>query len=275
MSGAGETVTTGTAPGSDGNALAWRVEGREGAPWLILSNSLATDMSMWQPQIAALAASRRVLRYDTRGHGASAAVAPPYTPSLLAGDVVALMDHLGIERADFMGLSLGGMTGLALAMRHPARIGRLVCADARADAPPAYRAIWDANIARLREAGIEALVEPTLERWFTAEFRADPANAALLDEVRAMIRRTSPEGYEGVGRFLQSLDLLPGLAGIASPVLYVAGENDMAAPVAVMEAMAQATPGARLQVIAGAAHLSNMEKPQAFLAAVSDFLGID
>jgi 3-oxoadipate enol-lactonase len=199
---------------------------------------------MWDAQIDAFAATRRVLRYDTRGHGQSGAGKAPYDFDMLTGDILALFDALGIERADFVGVSLGGMTGLALALRAPDRVHRLVCSDARADAPEPYRAIWDANIARLHAEGLGALIEPTLARWFTGDFLRAPENAATLKGVRDMIAATSPTGYEGVGRLLQSLDLLGRLGDLGCPTLYVTGAADMAAPVAVVREMADRTPDA-------------------------------
>ena len=267
-------LNSGKAAGSGGTLISYQIDGPERAPWLILSNSLATDRSMWRPQMAALSRSRRVLRYDTRGHGRSDSAEPPFTLEQLAGDVISLMDHLRINRAEFMGLSLGGMTGLQLAVDHPSRISRLVCADARADSPAAYREIWDGNIGRLHSDGIGVLCEPTMERWFTDAFLNSPEHSELLDGVRAMIRGTTPHGYEGVGRVLQQLDLLRRLPAIVCPVLYVVGEFDMAAPVATMQSMSDTTPEGRLVVIPGAAHLSNIEQPGLFLEAVSEFLGL-
>ena len=254
--------------------ISYRIDGPDGAPWLILSNSLAADLHSWDPQIDALCATRRVLRYDTRGHGQSHAKSPPYAFTDLVGDVLSLCDRLQIERSDFMGLSAGGMTGLELAIRAPDRVGKLVCCDARADAPEPYRQIWDGNIAKLEAEGIAALVEPTLQRWFSAPFLEDPANSSLLAGIRATFANTSPEGYTGVARSLQSLDILDRLDQISCPTLYVVGDQDMAAPVAVMQDMADRTKGARLVVIDDAAHLSNIEQPQAFLDAVSGFLNL-
>lgn len=265
-------VTSGILPGADGVGISYLVEGPEDAPWLILSNSLATDWRMWEPQIDVLRASRRVLRYDTRGHGQSEAGQAPYSFDQLTGDVLALCDGLSIERADFLGLSFGGMTGLALAMRAPERVGRLVCCDARASAPEPYKAMWDGNIARLHEVGMAGLVEPTIGRWFTAPFIDASENSETLDVVRSMIRDTSPVGYEGVARLLQSLDLQSGLGALRPETLFVTGEADMAAPVAVMQEMADRTPGASLTVLPNAAHLSNIEQPEAFSNAIKGFL---
>jgi len=268
------TVATGSVSGVDGVKISYQVDGPEDAPWLILSNSLATDRRMWDQQIDVLCATRRVLRYDTRGHGQSGAGQAPYSFDQLTGDVLALCDELKIARADFMGLSLGGMTGLALAMRAPERMGRLVCCDARASAPEQYKTMWDGNIARLHEVGMEGLVEPTIARWFTPLFLAASGNAQTLDVVRSMIRDTAPTGYEGAARLLQTLDLQDGLATLQPDTLFVVGENDMAAPVAVMQDMADSTPGASLVVLAQASHLSNIEQPAAFLTAVKGFLNL-
>jgi len=267
-------LVTGQVTTAGGVRISYQIDGAEGAPWIVLSNSLATDRRVWDPQMEALTKSRRVLRYDARGHGQSDPGAPPYNLGLLADDVVALMDHLGIETAEFMGISLGGMTGLALAIAHPKRVSKLICCDARADSPDAYKAIWDGNIARLHENGISVLCEPTMERWFTAGFLADTANSETLTTVRAMINTTAAAGYEGAARALQNLDLLPNLPKISCAVLYATGEFDMAAPVPVMQAMCDATPQAEFVVIEGAAHLSNLEQPDSFTKTVTAFLGL-
>lgn len=266
-------VLKGSVSGVGGVKISYQVEGPENAPWLILSNSLATDRRMWDAQMDVFLASRRVLRYDTRGHGQSESVQGPYTFDQLTGDVLALYDALSIERADFLGLSLGGMTGLALAIRAPEKVGKLICCDARAQAPEPYKAMWDGNIARLHEVGIDGMVEPTIGRWFTAPYLEAPENAAVLDVVRSMIKGTSPAGYEGVARLLQTLDLQGQLASIKSETLYVTGEADMAAPVAAMQEMADLT-GVTLTVIPNAAHLSSIEQPEAFIDAVSAFLNL-
>jgi 3-oxoadipate enol-lactonase len=252
--------------------LACRIDGDAGKPWLILSNSLATDHSMWSPQMDTLTRSHQVLRYDTRGHGQSAAPPPPYSLDDLVGDVIALMDVLEIETADFMGLSLGGMTGLGLALDHADRIKRLVCCDARADAPEPYRKMWPANIDRAREQGMDALVEPTLERWFSQTFRFNAQSAPVLSATGDMIRRTSVDGYAGCASALMGLDYHPRLGEIGIPTLYVVGETDPAAPQGVMKEMAELTPGAEFFTVQQAAHLSNLERPDLFNQAVGNWL---
>lgn len=260
---------------ADGGHLNYRIDGPEGADWIILSNSLATDMRLWDAEVEFLSQTMRVLRYDTRGHGKSSAPKPPYTFPQLCTDLVALMDHLSIAKADILGISLGGMTALAMAQSHPDRVNRVLCCDARADAPDPYKAIWDGNIARLHDANVAALCEGTLARWFTAGYLADPVNKPKLDVVRDMFNATAADGYEGTARCLQSLDLFGGLAGVTHETLYVTGDQDMAAPVAVMQAMDDATPNATFHVISDAAHLSNLEQPDQFANAICAFLGLD
>ncbi len=249
----------------DGTRISWSVAGR--GPWLVLSNSLASDRGMWRPQLAALQARFTVLGYDTRGHGQSSVSEDAFGFDTLAADVIALMDHLGVDRARVMGLSMGGMTGLALALAHPDRVGRVVCCDARADAPDGFRAMWDDNIALLDSGGMDAVAERTIPRWFSPAFRADPANASMLASVREMILRTPPEGYRKAARCLQTLDLLRSLDQVSLPVHFIVGELDPGAPLPVVRDMAARVSGAGVHVIPGAAHLSNLENPDAFLAA--------
>lgn len=251
-----------------GVTLSAQVEGEAGKPWLLLSNSLAADLSMWDDQMAHLTRTHRVLRYDTRGHGASAAPEGPYSFDDLVADMVALLDHVGAEQADVMGLSLGGMTALGLGLAHPARVRRMVVCDARADAPPPFVQSWDDRIAAIRAGGMAAVVEGTLARWFTPA--ADPSVPA---RAKAMILGTSAVGYEGCAGALKRLDYLRHLGGMAVPVRYVVGAEDMGAPPPAMRAMAEATPGASFVEIPGTAHVPNMENPAAFAAALGDFLG--
>lgn len=257
---------------SDGTRLHFRTEGPVDGEWIILSNSLATDLRLWDRETKFLAKTRRVLRYDVRGHGQSDPARGPYDFDLLCGDLVQLMDHLLIEKADIMGISLGGMTALAMGIKHPQRVSRILCCDARADAPDLYKAIWDKNIAGLHSQNLSALCEPTLERWFTGPFLKNPANSALLDLVREMFNATSPIGYEATARCLQSLDLKRHLKDLPHPTLFVTGDADLAAPVAVMQEMAELAPNSEFQTIENAAHLSNLEQPEAFERVITAFL---
>ncbi|GAB5445382.1 3-oxoadipate enol-lactonase [Gymnodinialimonas sp.] len=242
-----------------------------GEDWLILSNSLGADLSMWDDQIEALTAKYRVLRYDTRGHGGSDTTGP-VTFADLNADVIALMDALEIDQAAFMGLSMGGMTGMGLAVDHADRITRVVCADARADAPPPFQANWDTRIAAVTDGGLEAIVEGTLGSWFTEDWRV--ANPERVTQVRAMILANDPRGYISCCHALKGLDCLRHLPNAKAPIFYVGGDQDMGAAPAVMQEMADATPGGQYVSIPNAAHVANINAPEAFNAAIAEFLGL-
>jgi 3-oxoadipate enol-lactonase len=253
--------------------LAAVVSGREqGAPWLVLSNSLGATMMMWEPQLASLQQRYRILSYDARGHGASEAPPGPYAFDDLVADVIALMDRFGIGGASFMGLSLGGMTGLGLAIRHPDRLARLVCCDARADAPAPYVQGWNDRLAAVEKGGLAAIMPDTMERWFVERWRRE--NPDELRRFQEAFLATSRQGYRGCVAALQQLDYLKDLGQIRCPVLYVAGEKDMAASPATMQAMADATPQGQLAVVPDAAHLSCVDNGAAFRAAVAPFLDL-
>lgn len=246
--------------------------GPEGAPWIVLSNSLGANLTMWEPQMPLLTGHYRVLRYDTRGHGGSDAPPGPYSFDDLVGDVLRLMDAFGIEQADFMGLSMGGMTGLGLGLAHPERVGRIICADGRADAPEAFRQMWDQRIAAVRDGGLSAIVEGTLASWLTEDWRA--ANPEAVARIRAMVLGNDPAGYIACCQALKGLDYLKDLGRMTRPVLYLGGDQDKGAAPEVMAQMAAATPGSRHVVIPGAAHVANINAPEGFNRAVAEFLGL-
>jgi 3-oxoadipate enol-lactonase len=250
--------------------LSVRVDGAEGLRWLVLSNSLATDLSLWDDQIPALTKIRRVARYDTRGHGASSAPDGPYSFDILVADMVAVMDALGIGEADIVGLSLGGMTAMGIALDHPGRVRKYVCSNARAIFPPAGLAMWDQRAALARDSGMAVIAEDTLPRWFTpATLESRPE---VVDRARRQIVGTSQSGYIACTAALKGLDYLRRLGTVTRPALYIAGEADGAAPADAMREMAAATPGGRFEMVAGAAHIANMEKPEAYDRLLVDFL---
>lgn len=247
--------------------LSARIDGAEGKPWLLLSNSLATNLTMWDDQIEALTRTHRVLRYDTRGHGQSSVPQGPYSFEMLVADMVALLDHVGADRADVLGLSLGGMTALGLGLSHPHRVRRMVVCDARADNPAPFVSGWDDRIAAVTAGGMEAIREGTLSRWFSP---ACPVG--VRDRAGQMILSTPVAGYIASARALQGLDYLRHLSEMPVPVLYVVGAEDLAASPAAMESMAKATPGARLVTLPGLAHIPNMEAPDLFNQTVGPWL---
>lgn len=253
---------------SGGITLSARVDGAEGKPWLLLANSLAADLTMWDDQVDLLTRSHRVIRYDARGHGQSDAPEGAYDFPILVGDMLAVLDHFGVERADVMGLSLGGMTALGLGLAHPDRVTRLVVCDARADAPAPFVSGWDDRIAAIKEKGMQAILEGTLARWFTPACPAD-----VRDRAAAMILATTPAGYIGCAQALKTLDYLKDLGRMRPAVLYVCGAEDQGAPKEAMAAMAAATPDASLTILPGLAHIPNMENPAAFAVALTGWLG--
>ena len=246
------------------------VEGPEGAPWVTFSNSLVTSLEMWDAEAKALSSRYRVLRYDTRGHGQSGVPAAPYSIADLASDVVALWDRLGVSRSHWVGLSLGGMIGIHLASHHPGRMRTLVAADCRADANEAYANVFVQRIKTTREQGMAGMVEPTLQRFFTPDFTAN--NAPVIDQFRKMIAETPAEGHIGCCQAIQKLSEGANLPNLKVPTMFIGGEHDIGAPPTIMQAMHAAVPDSKYVMLEGAGHISNVEKPAEFIAAVEPFL---
>jgi 3-oxoadipate enol-lactonase/4-carboxymuconolactone decarboxylase len=247
--------------------LHFQLEGDPGLPVLMLCNSLGTTLDMWAPQMPAFLAHFRVLRYDTRGHGQSEVTPGEYSIAQLGADAVALLDHLGIERASFCGLSMGGMTGMWLGANRPQRVTRLVLANTGAKVGDP--SVWASRFQAVRAGGMAGITPSVLDRWFTARYqRLAPKE---VDKVRAMLLGTSPDGYIANGAAVRDMDQRADLPRIAAPVLVVAGSHDGSTPPELGREIAQAIPGARL-VELDAAHLSNWEQAGAFTAAVLDFL---
>ena len=254
----------------NGFEMEYRIEGKAGAPWVTFSHSLACNLTMWDGQVDALQRNYRILRYDTRGHGGSEAVPGPYDFSMLSADVIALWNSLNISKSHFIGLSLGGMTGLGLGLDHEDRILSLCICNARADRSEGGQQAWAERVSAAREQGMDAIVDSSISRWFTR--RAIEANLPVIDKARAMIRSTSIEGYSGGAAAIRQLDYLPQLGRISRPIFFVVGSEDPGTPPAAARAMQRAVSGAALLEIEGAAHLSNLERPEVFNPAIADFL---
>ena len=255
---------------ANGISINYRVDGPNGAPWIVFSNSLITNLTMWDDQAAALSKSFRVLRYDQRGHGGTQATDGKYTFDMLTADVMGLLDALAIKRASFCGISMGGMTALFLAERHADRFDRIMACDCGPASTPAGAQQWKERTELAAEKGMAALADVTIPRWFPPEFVA--TKAPVLDKVRRMITATPFKGFAGCAQALSDYDLRPGLPGITRPVLGVVGTKDATVP--GMEAINAAVPGSRLIRLEGAGHLSNLEQPQAFTKAIADFLKV-
>jgi 3-oxoadipate enol-lactonase len=244
-----------------------RIDGVDDAPPLVLSNSLGSTSEMWEPQIPALAQRFRVIRYEHRGHDDAPVPPEPYDLDDLGGDVVALLDRLGVEHVHFAGLSLGGMTGMWLGVNAPERIDRLVllCTSAML----ARDVDWPARARTVREEGTAAIAEGTVERWFTEAFRR--ANPEVAERWRATIAATPAEGYAGCAEAIGTMDLEDEIAAVRAPTLVIAGRHDPATPPPHGELIAERIPGARLELVDGA-HLSNYERPDEVTALMLDHL---
>jgi 3-oxoadipate enol-lactonase len=253
---------------ANGITINYQIDGPDGAPWIVFSNSLATSTAMWDDQAAALKDRFRVLRYDQRGHGGTDAPAGRYAFDMLLADALGMMDALSIGKAHFAGLSMGGATALGLAERHPGRFDRIVVADSPCQSTPQSSQQWEERIAVAQQKGIEALVEPTVGRWFPAETVAK--NPPHLDKVRAMIRQTPVNGFIGCAAALADHDYASAAASVRNPVLFLCGEKDAPAP--AMRKLQEKIAGARYVELDGAGHISNMDRPAEFSKAIRDFV---
>jgi 3-oxoadipate enol-lactonase len=254
----------------NGINLNYQIDGPEGAPWVTMCNSLMTTHRMWDAQMDALTAQYRVLRYDRRGHGESDAPEGPYSFELLGDDVFALLDALHITRTHFIGLSMGGMTGMTMALKDPGVLHTLVLCDTASDDPIGGPAAWQARIDAVKAGGIESVVESTIERFLMpATVQTQPQAA---DAVRAMIRSTSLTGYVGCCQAISKLNLSHRLPQITVPTLVVVGAQDPATTVEMAKTIHQGIPGSELAILEDAAHLSNIDQAEAFNTTVLAFL---
>ncbi|HEY2134370.1 MAG TPA: alpha/beta fold hydrolase [Xanthobacteraceae bacterium] len=255
---------------ANGLNFAYSIDGPEGAPWIVFSNSLCTTGAMWDEQAAALKSKYRVLRYDQRGHGATDAPAGRYAFDTLVADAVALFDALGIGRASFVGLSMGGATALGLALQHPDRVERIIICDSPCMSTPASSAQWEERIVVAQQQGMAALVASTISRWFPPETVAK--NPPHLDKLRQMIGATPVNGFIGCAAALADHNYNARVETVTLPVMFMVGEKDGSAP-AAMKDMAARLPGSRYVELPGAGHISNMDRPAEFTRAVAEFVG--
>jgi 3-oxoadipate enol-lactonase len=239
-------------------------------PWVVMSHSLACSLRMWDDEVQALADRFRILRYDTRGHGLSSAPEGAYSLDLLAQDLIALLDHFDIRQPRFVGLSMGGMIGMTAELARPGLLGRMSLCDTTSRIPEAAAPVWAARIATAQAQGMEPLVQPTLERWFTPPTLA--RGGERLERVAQMIRSTPVAGYIGCCHAIPRINLTDRLGAIGCLVQVLVGDADVGTPVAMSEEIHRAIPGSSLVIIPQASHLSNLEQPEAFQAALADFL---
>jgi 3-oxoadipate enol-lactonase len=245
----------------------YALTGEDRNPVLVLCNSLGTNFSMWDPQMAELQRHFRILRYDTRGHGQSSVTPGDYSIEQLGGDVIGMLDSLRLERVHFCGLSMGGMIGMWLGVNARERLHRLVLCNTAARI--GTKEAWNGRIATVRKDGMKPVAAAVIERWFTPEFRASfPEKVKPAQE---MLEHTSPEGYAACCGAISDMDQRDAIAQIKAPTLVIYGASDPVIPVADAHLLTQRIPGATDLELA-AAHLSNVEQAEAFTRAVSAFL---
>ena len=249
----------------------YREDGAPGAPVLVLSHALGLSMAMWDPQVVPLSRAFRVVRYDHRGHGGSPVPAGRYRIEDLGRDVLRLIDRLALERVAFCGLSLGGMVGLWLAANAPERVDRLVvcCAAARMPRPNDY-----AERAKLvRAQGMDAIADRVIGRWFTPAFLTRRPDAVA--GIKALLLATPPEGYAATCEALAAMDLLDDLPRIVASTRVIAAAEDQSTPPEQSQEIARRIPGAELVVIPDAAHLANVEQPEAITDQILDHVTME
>jgi 3-oxoadipate enol-lactonase len=255
---------------ANGIEVNYELHGSEGAPWLVLSHSLACSVRMWDPQIAALKDRYRILAYDTRGHGATEATRGEYTLDLLAEDLFFLLQELKIKSAHYCGLSMGGMIGQTFALKDPGVFRTLTLADTTSRYPAEAWPLWQDRIRIAETKGMEPLAQPTLERWFTEPFRK--SSPGPVETVRELIVSTPVAGYVGCCHAIPKINLTARLKEIRCPILVIVGEQDPGTPPAMAREIHDNAPGSKLVVLPQAAHLANLEQPEGFSRALAKFL---
>ena len=246
----------------------YTIEGE--GPWVTMSHSLACNLSMWDEQAKLLSRKYKVLRYDTRGHGGSSAPPGPYTLEQLADDAKALFDALGVKRTHWIGLSMGGMIGETFALKYPGFFHSMILADTTSRRPPNAEQMWGDRVKTAREKGMEGVRESTLQRWFTERYRRERSD--VIDKIGRDILATPVEGFAGCCDAIAKIDVLDRLKEIDCPALVIVGDQDHGTPPEMARAIHENLRGSELQIIASAAHLSNVEQPEVFNNAMVAFL---
>ena len=253
---------------ADGCPIHVEVEGPEQAPVLMLSNSLGTDLHMWDDQVRPFTQHFRLVRYDRRGHGQSGVPEGPYTMERLGKDALAIMDGLRLQKVSWCGLSMGGMVGMWLGANAPERLDKLILSNT-SPYMGANPDLWNERIKTALSAGMPALVEGTLERWFTKEFRE--RNPRPVARIREMVLKTPPKGYAACCEAIRDMDQRESIRRIQAPTLIIAGKHDPSTTIDTAESMASRIPGAKLAILE-AAHLANVERREEYTRTVLNFL---
>ncbi|MFQ3789565.1 3-oxoadipate enol-lactonase [Halomonas sp. A29] len=247
----------------------YSITGDQG-PWIVMSHSLGCDLAMWDRQLDALQSEYRLLRYDTRGHGQSEGSEPPYTLELLADDALALMDHVGVDKAHWLGFSMGGMIGQVFALKNPERLHSLILADTTSEHTSTPHSMWAERIRIAREEGVQALVGPAIGRWFTERFRAEDPDETR--RIATMIGDTSVNGWCGCCAAIADVQTTNRLHEIACPALVIVGEYDIGTPLDAALTIHRNLKESTLVVISDAAHMTCVEQPEQFNRALKQFL---
>ena len=255
---------------ANGIQMNYELSGKKGAPVLVLSHSLSASLLMWNPQMDALNPCFQVLRYDIRGQGNSDVTPGPYTMELLAKDVIGLLDALNINRAHFVGLSIGGMIGQGLALNHAHRLQSLALCDTASVVPPEAQPLWQERINKILSKGMEALLDETIERWFTPALLKQ--GSPMLEVIRKQILATDVAGYIGCAEAIRKLNYLNRLSEIKLPTLIMVGEDDPGTPASASQAIHERISNSKLVILPSARHISNVEQTEAFNFALLNFL---
>jgi 3-oxoadipate enol-lactonase len=251
----------------DGCPINVELTGPDGAPALMLSNSLGTNLHMWDDQVGEWSKHYRVIRYDRRGHGRSGVPAGPYSMERFGRDVISVLDALKVKKTNWCGLSMGGMVGQWLGANAPDRVEKLILSNT--NSYYADKAPWADRIKFVRENGLAKMVDPNMERWFTAGFRARAPE--VIAHMKAMFLATDPAGYIACCEAIRDMDFRASNPSIKAPTLVIVGAQDPATPPAQGEAIAKQIPGAKLASI-DAAHIANLEQPKQYAETVLNFL---
>jgi 3-oxoadipate enol-lactonase len=254
---------------ANGILFNYQIEGAEDGPWLVFSNPLATNLSLWDWQVAELAPHFRILRYDQRGHGSSEAPSGRYTFEMLAEDALALFDVLGVKQPHFVGLSMGAATALAILKNDAKCLGRLVICDCSAASTPQSHKQWEERIAQVEADGMTAVADSLTRRWLSPV--AMTAAGPYVPTIRQMIADTPVNGFIGCAAAVGNHNLRDTIGGIASPTLFLVGEHDVSAA-GVMQTMHETLSDSSYIVLPEAGHLSNVDQPIAFTRAIKEFL---
>jgi 3-oxoadipate enol-lactonase len=256
---------------TNGIKIEYRIDGREGAPYVTFVTGIANDLTLWDAQAEALGKDYRTLRYDLRGHGDTQATEGDYSMELLVRDLTGLLGELNIQKTHLIGLGLGGAIVQAFAAEQSQHVNALVACCCRAKMVPDFAAMWHQLRDAVASEGVEVIVEPTTQRWFSDEFKA--ANPQVLQNVRNMIRGTTTLGYLGVTAAFLGLDIEDRLPRIKAPALYLSGaEDQVGGPPELMAELAKKVPGAQHRSVPKAAHIANIQNPAGFNKEVGDFL---